>query len=119
MVTREKYRRRPSAPGARRTPPLTPIILKFIETIRCARDATGSRLRNPFAGAVQAGRKLLPAPVDRREFQSPPVHFLAQPFGILPDRLTDETIASAAIRVGLDLTPNAFVKHQQTVIFGI
>jgi hypothetical protein len=55
-------------------------------------------------------------PLDRRELQATPIHFLAKPLGLLLGRIAHEAVRAAGLRVLGDLVADAVVKPANTVI---
>jgi len=58
-------------------------------------------------------------PIYGRKPQPSPVHFFAEPVGILLDRVADQTITPASPYVGNNLLPNAFIIDDEILVFCI
>jgi hypothetical protein len=59
------------------------------------------------------------APIYGRKAQPSPIHFFAEPVGILLDRVADQTIPPASPYVSNNLLPNAFIKNDEILVFCI
>jgi hypothetical protein len=66
-----------------------------------------------------AGKWRSLAPIYGRKAQPSPVHFFAEPVGILLDRVADQTITPANPYVSNNLLPNAFIKNDEILVFCI